>query len=119
MVRQRLAGFDYANPDVAFHVTIRACPGKTPFVDSHVAQMVVEALDGIRKYRGVTIFSYALMPDHLHLLMRLGNDQKELGRVIGAFKMHTTKQYWKLGFEGMLWQQRFHDHIVRRSESGL
>jgi REP element-mobilizing transposase RayT len=58
------------------------------------------------------------MPDHLHLLVRLAPTDATLGEIIGAFKRFTTRQSWKLGYEGALWQSRYYDHILRRSEHG-
>jgi putative transposase len=58
------------------------------------------------------------MPDHLHVLCRLGNADQTLGVVVGSFKSFTTRESWGLGHDGSLWQERFYDHVVRRSEDG-
>jgi REP element-mobilizing transposase RayT len=58
------------------------------------------------------------MPDHLHVLSRLGNSNQSLGVIIGSFKTFTTRQSWQFGYDGALWQERFYDRIVRRSEDG-
>jgi len=49
-----------------------------------------------------------IMPDHLHVLFRLGTRLK-LGRVIAKFKA-------KLG-RSVLWQDDFYDHMLRSEES--
>jgi len=116
MPQRRLADFDYSDPDVAFFVTIRAHPGKAPFTDARLAGQVVSSLEWLRANRGVKIYAYCLMPDHLHLLIRLGDTGHELGQIIGSLKSFTTKQCWKLGFRGILWQDHFHDHVLRCNE---
>jgi putative transposase len=117
--RRRLAEFDYANAEVAYFVTIRAAPQTSPFRDDRLAQIVVSALDWLRANRGVQLHAYCVMPDHLHLLLRLGEGGQPLGTIIGILKAYTTKQSRALGCKGALWQNRFHDHILRKNEDAL
>jgi REP element-mobilizing transposase RayT len=134
----RLAHFDYANSDHAYFVTARARMG-APFADPRLATIVVDSLTWMRIHRRVSIYAYCLMPDHLHLLVQLPSQspqlrqppsgrprpaanrdpQGALGTIIGNFKSFTTNRSWNLGYKGQLWQARFYDHIVRRSEDGL
>jgi REP element-mobilizing transposase RayT len=114
--RRRLAGFDYANPDVTYFVTIRAAHGISPFRDGRLAHEVASALHWLRANRGIQLYAYCLMPDHLHLLLRLGAGNQSLGVIIGVRKGYTTKQSRGLGYTGALWQTRFHDHILRKNE---
>lgn len=134
----RLAHFDYSSADHAYFVTARARVG-TPFTDARLAQVVVDSLEWMRVHRDVSIYAYCLMPDHLHVLLQLPvefpqprrpprdvprpaanrDPQAALGTIIGNFKSFTTNRSWKLGFRGQLWQARFYDHIVRRSEDGI
>ena len=51
-----------------------------------------------------------LMPDHLHVLVSIGNDPP-FATTIGNFKRATTK------FAGVTWQRNFFDHRLRRDES--
>ncbi|HZU13246.1 MAG TPA: transposase [Chloroflexota bacterium] len=114
--QRRLAGFDYANPSHAYFVTIRAVHGTAPFRRPEIAQSVLSSLHWLRTERQVQIQAHCVMPDHLHVLLRLPPDSPPLGRLIGAFKRLTTRQSWEHGIRGRLWQPRFYDHIVRRSE---
>jgi REP element-mobilizing transposase RayT len=107
---------DYANPALTFFVTTRAHPGRKPFTERAVAEVDVDSLNWLREHRGVCIYAYCLMPDHLHLLMRLGEDSHPLGTVLGAMKSFTTRQWWQLGHRGMLWQERFHERILREGD---
>ena len=92
--------------------------GITPFTDPRLAREVITSLHWLRTNRGVRIYTFCLMPDHLHLLLQLPPGSKELGEVLGDMKSFTTRRAWTLGFSGYLWQDRFHDHMLRRSEKG-
>lgn len=116
--QRRLTGFDYSDPDHVYFVTICALPGTSPFTDARLAEAVVSSLHWLRANRGIKIYAYCLMPDHLHLLLRLGPQGKTLGTILGAFKRFTTHESWQLGYKGRLWQPRFYDHIMRLSEDG-
>jgi REP element-mobilizing transposase RayT len=114
----RLAGFDYADADHAYFLTICSRLNTAPFTDGRLAQEVVASLDWLRAHRGLLLYAWCLMPDHLHLLLRPSDRQRPLGALMGAFKSYTTRQSWGLSYRGQLWQSRYYDHIVRRSEDG-
>jgi REP element-mobilizing transposase RayT len=114
--RRRLAAFDYASRDLAYFVTIRAREGTSPFTDDRLAQEVLASLNWLRAHRGVKLYAHCLMPDHLHLLLRLGDGYANLGVMVGAMKSFTTKRSWELGYRGQLWQPRFYDHVVREGD---
>jgi REP element-mobilizing transposase RayT len=56
-----------------------------------------------------------LMPDHVHLLFRLGN-RLQLGQLIGRLKTKTNSV---LRHRGLLWQRRYYDHRMRPEEDRL
>jgi putative transposase len=114
----RLAGFDYADPDHAYLVTICSRHTTAPFTDARLAGEVVASLDWLRAHRALLLSAWCLMLDHLHLLLRPGDRQRHVGALIGAFKSFTTRQSWRLGYHGQLWHARYYDHMVRRSEDG-
>lgn len=114
----RLPGFDYGDPDHAYFVTACANQGN-PFANERLASEVVSSLHWLRDNRSLTLFAYCLMPDHAHLLLRVGDRRYPLSEIMRAFKSFTTHQSWKLGYRGALWQARFYDHIVRKSEDGI
>jgi REP element-mobilizing transposase RayT len=55
------------------------------------------------------------MPDHLHLVIGIGDSAMTLGRICGDFKSLSTKEFWMF-YDGKLWQRQFHDHIIRNEE---
>jgi putative transposase len=87
--QRRLPDFDYADPAAICFVTICAAPKTSPFTDERLAGEVVTSLNWLRANRGVKIYAYCLMPDHLHILMQLGDAQRPLGEIIAAMKTFT------------------------------
>lgn len=132
--RLRLRDFDYSSPGYYF-VTI-CCQNRMPlFGDVQDGEMhlnepgeVVAALwDELpESFRGVSIADHIVMPNHIHALIGIGvrvsdpDDRASLTDVIQWYKSKSTTLYiqgvkahgWPR-FEGRLWQQRFHDHVVR------
>ena len=75
-------------------------------------------------YDDISVIKYCIMPDHIHLIVEIKNENDALngGRmisaptlstVIGSLKRFVSK---KCGFS--IWQKSFHDHIIR-SEAEL
>lgn len=85
--------------------------------------VVSEAISNINKfYPMITVEKYAIMPDHLHLILTIkeGLTEHEQGRavraptiatVINQMKGYVTK---KSGFS--FWQKLYYDHIIRNEE---
>ncbi len=72
-------------------------------------------------YTGIEIDKYVIMPNHIHLLMRI--DCELIGRPMVAPTISTVIQQTKgiitkqIGFS--LWQKSFHDHIIRKEKEYL
>jgi len=110
----RLSGFDYSSRRIYF-VTIVADKRLRVFLDRRLADALVECLNIIRERLRFYVYSYCLMPDHLHMLLGLGESGRSLGEICGAFKSISTRAYWKW-HEGKLWQRGYFDHIIRNEE---
>lgn len=75
-------------------------------------------------YKNFTIDKYVIMPNHIHLLITIANQSKEIGEiksspvieanrtkiqtVIRSFKTMLSKQ---IGHS--IWQDSFYDHVIR------
>jgi putative transposase len=112
----RLKGFDYSLP-FAYFVTICAKDKREIFRNDTLNIEIINCLKEERDKTGVKIFAYCLMPDHLHLLISPLDSMMNVSNFIGSFKSKTTKIGWKFEIGDKMWQGRFYDHIVRRSES--
>jgi REP element-mobilizing transposase RayT len=81
------------------------------FEDETLAGHVVVATVERCAARGAILELFCLMPDHLHLLVRVG--AVGLVDVVGDAKSRATRVWWAHGGKGALWQRSFHDHGIR------
>ena len=66
--------------------------------------------------RGLEPVYCAVMPDHLHLLVKVWRElERPLGNAIGGFKTGCEKIYAKMGGEGRLFAEGFVDQVVLKA----
>ena len=65
---------------------------------------------------GIAVGKYVIMPDHIHVFVRLA-PQYELGKTVGCIKKSLSAALKDSGAESPHWQPGFFDHLVRSSES--
>ncbi len=65
---------------------------------------------------GRAIGRFVIMPDHIHLFVRIGRDSK-LNDFIRLLKQSLTMELKGKGESGDVWQPGFFDHLLRHSES--
>ena len=76
------------------------------------------------KYPKVSVDRYVIMPDHIHLLLRIdrglgtGNPSPTLGNIIGWYKYQATKEInLRLGQQGeRIFQRSYYDHVIRNPQ---
>jgi putative transposase len=66
--------------------------------------------------RGTIIGRYVIMPDHVHLFIRL-NQSDHLGATIGFLKKSLTRTLSESGHASPHWQPGFFDHLLRSANS--
>ena len=74
-----------------------------------------------KKYPIVQIDRYVIMPDHIHILLRInaweGNEKSSpaLGNIVAWYKYQVTKQANALsGMQGeKVFQRSYYDHVIR------
>ena len=125
----RLPNFDYRTPG-AYFITICTQNRRCIFWDSvgaSIARPHTPPLSGrgrivdkaIRDiplyYPAVSVDRYAVMPNHVHLLLQINTDPDgrpmaapAISTVVQQFKGTVTKQ---IGHT--VWQKLFHDHVIR------
>ena len=131
----RLNGADY-NGEGAYFLTIctqnRKCSLSRIVDDSHVellrygkiAQKNIEQLNAF--YKDITVESYVIMPNHIHLMLSLHPNadtdgpsgtpvptiqNSVISRFVSTFKRFCNKECGK-----NIWQARFYDHIIRNQK---
>jgi putative transposase len=116
---QRLAPELYTVANQVYFMTIRAFKHQAPFVRDDLNQAIVDILVEDQSRQNCAVFTYCLMPDHLHFLVSPGQDGISVLAFTDQFKGKTTNRSWQAGWQGKLWQPRYYDHIVRAEEDSL
>ncbi|MBQ6848970.1 MAG: transposase [Clostridia bacterium] len=123
----RLTEYDYRTPG-AYFITIctkdRRCVlwenvgtgNARPPKLSQYGNIVDEAVGNISAhYAGIAVDKYVIMPNHIHLLLRICCDEN--GRAMPVPTVSTviqqTKGYVTKRIGHSIWQTRFYDHIIR------
>lgn len=97
---------------------------------SVIGNAVKEQLLSIHnRYKNVTIENYVIMPNHLHMIMRLENpcdysDSADkcstqldtLHDIICSFKSLATRSCRQIGFNNPVWQRSYFEHIIRNED---
>ena len=130
----RLKGFDYNTPGIYF-ITICTyimrmlfweepmCVKPLPVSDrlNFAGQIADDAVRNLSNMFPVIIDKYVVMPNHIHMLIRIENNNIKtktglISRVVGCLKMRISKKLHDLNVEDIIWQRSFHDHIIRNEE---
>ena len=127
--RNRLIQYDYSTPN-AYFITICTNKRKNLFwIPSHTlftqkedipltsyGKIVQQVISDIPKhYPVVSVDNFIIMPNHIHLLLRIQTDDN--GRPLAAPTISTVINQAKgiiskrIGFS--VWQKGFHDHVIR------
>lgn len=114
-----LVDYDYSNTDTAYFITICTFNKKAYFKKQDRAECIAQEID----YRSrvadeVLMFAYCIMPDHVHLLLKLNEGYgKSLSNWVAAFKKYNSR-ILSMEFDiKPLWQANYYEHIVRKEES--
>ena len=109
----------YATPGRIVFFTLRVYRWQTAFVHADLNRAVIDDLIGYFVTRRCQLFTYCLMPDHLHFLITPEEKGVCTLAFTDRFKSMTTRRSWDLGWRGKLWQPRNYDHVVRDGEEDL
>jgi len=60
------------------------------FLDDRAVSIVFDSLDFIRANKGLKIYAYVVMPEHIHLMA--GSDTQDISALIGGFKSFTSRK---------------------------
>ena len=91
-------------------------------VPNQIGEIAEEYIRRIsEKYSEVTVDRYVIMPDHIHILLRIdgtGTPSPTMGNVVGWYKYQVTKQVNLLrNMPGeKLFQRSYYDHVIRNQQ---
>ena len=97
---------------------------------SHIGRIAETELLNIEKhYDNVVLDKYVIMPNHIHLLLRLTErinpfptTKADIPNIVGKFKAAVTRNVGKAFMPSekpVLWQRSYHDRIVRNEAEYL
>jgi REP-associated tyrosine transposase len=79
------------------------------------AQIAQDALIRFRDKGWYWLYASVVMPDHLHLLLKLRESNRTLGIVVATIKSSILFECRRAGFD-FVWQDQYYDHVVREYE---
>ncbi len=111
----RLAGADYSGQRT-FFVTLCVKDRKEVFRDPRLAELAKAEVIDRRDAGWYWLLCYCVMPDHVHLLLRLRGPGTSLSRIMTAPK---NSIYYRARRAGAVinWQLGYHDRVLRHYES--
>jgi len=92
--------------DYLMFITTNMEKRKPVFSEPACARIAVETLYGIQQFYPFFLYGFVIMPNHIHLLLRVP-DGGSVSKTIGVYKRAVT---FNIG-RGPLWQRRFHMRI--------
>ncbi len=98
-----------------YHVYNRGNNKRLIFYDINDYERLVRKILEFEKDYDLNIYSYCLMPNHYHLLIKLGNDKNDISkymqRLMTAYVMYFNKKYQNIGrlFQGPFEARRLKD----------
>ena len=94
-----------------YHIIIRGINRQTIFEDEEDCAQFLEALKRYKEKSGYEIYSYCLMGNHVHILMKIGIEPLEqvMRRLCGSYVYWYNKKYQRIG---NLFQDRFKSEPV-------
>jgi len=82
--------------------------GATP-----AARLFIEILYEVRQETGFHLLAFAVMPDHVHIVLKPSSAAR-LGRIVQLIKGRFARRYNQGdGRAGAVWQSRYHERALR------
>jgi len=97
---------------IYFFVTTNTEKRQQIFRDPGVAHFFLNTLRYYKPLLGFKIYSYVVMPDHIHLLIE-PNERYDLSEVMKAIKGSFGRKYFMMrGERGKVWQRQFFEYSI-------
>ena len=126
--KTRLTYFDYSSCNYYF-LTLCTKDHKCIFGDPQALNLIGSVVQAhIVKlpsyYRGVTVDKFAVMPNHVHMILILGIDVEDGRAMLAPTTPSLSVSHIIQHLKGVvskhighsIWQKSFHDHVIRSEE---
>jgi REP element-mobilizing transposase RayT len=78
----------YQDPTHLYFVTATVCGWRRLFDDPAAAKIVLDSLTWMRQERRILLFAFALLPSHLHILLK--PERQKVGEILQDFGSFTA-----------------------------
>jgi len=104
-------------PQHVYHLRFSTRERMPLFADFWLGRGIAACLQETALVGDAQTLAWVLMPDHLHWLVRLG-EQLTLDELVRRFKSVSAQRVnSRRGTAGSLWQPGYYDHLVRDDEN--
>lgn len=93
-------------------------------IKAAATEVVKQELDNIpeRFENKASVDFYVIMSNHIHTVVAIDEGDHKgrsytLGNIVGAFKSLVTRNLWKVGLKGRVFQVNYYEHIIRSEEA--
>lgn len=83
--------YKFHNPHGAYFVSFAVVEWTDVFTRNEYKHILIDSLSYCQKHKGMEIFAWCIMTNHVHLVFRSLNDQPP-GKILGDFKRYTSKK---------------------------
>ena len=112
----RLDSSLYSDPSHICSVTICTQGSIQVFSNGEFGKACIQILVEYSNRKGIPIFAYCFMPDHVHLLLSAATGCS-VPSFIGGFKSLCARVGWRrFDLKKSFWQKRYYDHFLRKEE---
>ena len=101
--------------DAIYFITAVARGRQPLFADDNHLAILRETMREVKKIHPFQMRAYVFIPDHFHLLLRVGNET-DISRTLQSIQRNFTLNYKAAtGIQGRVkvWQRGFWDHVIR------
>ena len=111
----RLAPENYVGKQYLF-ITLCCAGRRNFFTNPKVCDWFLQVLRRDATWHLFAVHAYCIMPDHVHLLLEGLEPTSDLLQFVKALKRKSSGSFLRRTGQ-RLWQKKFYDHILRRSDS--
>ena len=111
----RIQGYNYRGPN-RYLITCCTHLRRHLFSDDQTAIGTLAQFRTTAADNQFAILAYCLMPDHIHLLTEGLTEESDLLRFVRLGKQRAAYCYSKTTEGGQLWQEGFHDRVLRADD---
>lgn len=102
-----------------YFITLVTHKRRTLFKDSVRLRQLKLSFNQIRLTYPFTLCGWVVLPDHMHFIMRLPNEDDDFSKRVRLIKSHFSKSQNTLSNtrgEKDIWQRRFWEHLIRDNQ---